>query len=148
VSNHSDMDRVFGEIRCRFGNLHGVIHLAGVTGNEALRLIPDLAVAECERQFAPKVSGCYVLSRLLEDIDIDFCVLFSSTASILGGAGMTAYAAANGFLDAFAANRFLNSGQKWFSINWDAWITESSPVFLGSGKTALDRFSLSSEECV
>lgn len=148
ISSEADMNRVFAEVRRHFGSLHGVVHLAGITGAQALRLIPDLVAEECERQFSPKINGCYVLSRLLQDVTIDFCVLFSSTASVLGGAGMTAYAAANGFLDAFAVSHYLNSGQKWFSINWDGWITDSSPAFMGSGKTGLDRFAISSEEGV
>lgn len=148
ISDESAMSTVLDDILQRFGGLHGVVHLAGVTGTEALRLVTDLTAIECERQFAPKVNGCYVLGRLLENIAIDFCLLFSSTASILGGAGMTAYSAANGYLDAFALARSLDSGQKWFSINWDAWLTEASPAFMGSGKTALDRFAIPSEDAI
>jgi acyl transferase domain-containing protein len=148
ISSDSQMDLVFQEVRRRFGGLQGVVHLAGATGSHALQLITDLSESECERQFASKIEGCRVLSRLLSGMEVDFCLLFSSTAAILGGAGLMAYAAANGFLDAFAGNHSLASGQKWLSINWDAWVTESSPAYIGSGKTALDRFSVNSEEAI
>ncbi|MBV9760264.1 MAG: acyltransferase domain-containing protein [Acidobacteriaceae bacterium] len=147
-SDESQMTFVFQEIRRRFGALHGVVHLAGLTGVEVVRLITDLTEEECERQLAPKARGCEVLRRLLEGEQADFCLLFSSTASIFGGTGLMAYAAANGFMDGFIESRNIALGQRWFSINWDGWLTESSAVLINSGASALAQFSLSSEEAL
>src|SRR5579871_313460 len=113
VADRAEMASVFEEIESRFGKLHGVIHLAGITDQKALRLLSDLDEAECKAQFKPKIEGCYVLSDLLKTRSLDFCVLFSSTASFLGGAGMAAYSAASSFLDAFAGSQLLASGQRW-----------------------------------
>lgn len=148
VSNESEMLTLIDEIYRKFGKLNGVLHLAGITGNRALRLIPDLSTTECLQQFAPKIGGCNALGHALENRPLDFCVLFSSTASLLGGAGMTAYAAANGFLDAYADQHKLRTGQKWITIQWDAWLTQAAPDFLGHGRTALDRFAVTEEEAL
>jgi acyl carrier protein len=128
-------------VEAELGALDGVIHLAGITGEKALRLSSDLQPFECEAQFRPKVEGCYVLKDLLHDRTLDFCLLFSSTASVLGGPGMLAYAAASCFLDACAASWCLN-GQRWISINWDAWVPEKTSRFLGMHESALDRYAL------
>jgi len=148
VSDEAQMRSAAEQIENRFGAINGIIHLAGVTGAKALKLLTDLDAEESERQFRPKVGGCYMLDRILEGKQIDFCVLFSSTASILGGAGMTAYAAANCFLDSFAEQKSLHSDQRWISVNWDAWLTESSLAIMGSGKTALDQYALRSDEAL
>jgi phthiocerol/phenolphthiocerol synthesis type-I polyketide synthase E len=48
-------------------------------------------------------------------------VLFSSLNSIVGGIGLGDYAAANAFLDAFAAAQALRGGPRTVAVNWDAW---------------------------
>lgn len=148
ASDPLQMAAVLEKIEHRFGQLNGVIHLAGVTGAQALRLITDLDEMEYERQLSAKAGGCYSLSKVLTNKKIDFCVLFSSTASVLGGAGMSAYAAANCLLDSFAEAHSLSSGQRWISINWDGWLTEFSIAVMGAGKTALDQFALQYDEAI
>ena len=148
VANESEMTLIVQEIHRRFGALHGVVHLAGVTGVGAIQLIADLTEEECKRQLTPKTDGCEVLDRVLEAEQTDFRLLFSSTASILGGAGLMAYAAANGFIDGFVEARNIASEAKWFSINWDGWLTESSQALITSGSAALVRFALPSEEAL
>jgi hypothetical protein len=46
--------------------------------------------------------------------------LFSSVASLLGGAGQGNYASANAFLDSWAYNQQL-SGSRVKSVQWGAW---------------------------
>jgi acyl transferase domain-containing protein len=141
VADRIQMETLIARVEAELGALDGVIHLAGITGEKALRLSSDLQPFECEAQFRPKVEGCYVLKDLLHDRTLDFCLLFSSTASVLGGPGMLAYAAASCFLDACAASWCLN-GQRWISINWDAWVPEKTSRFLGMHESALDRYAL------
>jgi thioesterase domain-containing protein/acyl carrier protein len=52
---------------------------------------------------------------------VDFCVLMSSLSAVLGGLGFAAYAAANAYMDAFAAARHAQGDETWLSINWDGW---------------------------
>jgi hypothetical protein len=51
---------------------------------------------------APKVQGACNLHALTQNNPIDFFVLFSSTASMLGAPGQANDSAANAFLDALA----------------------------------------------
>jgi phthiocerol/phenolphthiocerol synthesis type-I polyketide synthase E len=147
VADQDQMERLVCEMESKYGSIHGVIHLAGITGDAALRLVADLSETECVAQLRPKVDGCLVLRNIFAERSIDFCALFSSTASILGGPGMAAYAAASCFLDSFAMKCHLE-GQRWISINWDGWIADDSSHFVGHHATSLDRYALRNSEAL
>jgi phthiocerol/phenolphthiocerol synthesis type-I polyketide synthase E len=141
VADPEQMELLFARIEGDFGAVDGVIHMAGITGDKALRLVSDLDPEDCQAQFRPKIDGCYVLRDLLAQRSIRFCVLFSSTASFLGGPGMLAYTATNCVLDTLAASLRLQ-GQPWTSINWDGWISPDESHFLGDHATALDQHAV------
>jgi len=52
-----------------------------------------------------KIFGAWNFHNALLSTPLDFFILYSSSAAAMGGRGQTAYAAANGFLDAFAQYR-------------------------------------------
>ena len=54
---------------------------------------------------------------------LDFFVLYSSTASLLGAAGQANYAAANAFLDGLGPSSPRRSASRACSVNWGAWST-------------------------
>lgn len=58
----------------------------------------------------PKVAGAWNFHNALQtlSIQVDFFIMLSSTAGIIGNRGQAAYAAANTFLDSFAAFRRSN----------------------------------------
>ena len=82
--------------------LKGVFHLAGALDD---RLLDDLSAESMATVFAPKAHGALHLHRATEGCPLDYFVLFSSTASVLGNPGQINYSAANAFLDGFAAYR-------------------------------------------
>jgi aryl carrier-like protein len=57
---------------------------------------------------------------LNRDRKLDFFILFSSAASVMGSPGQGNYAAANAFLDSLAQYRRAN-GMPALSINWGPW---------------------------
>lgn len=97
--------------------IRGVFHLAGVLQD---RLLPQLDPASFDVVFRAKAQGAWNLHHALQDAPLDCFVLFSSVASLLGAAGQGNYAAANAFLDAFAAWRRAQ-GFPALSINWGPW---------------------------
>ena len=62
-----------------------------------------------------------MLDAVLQRDELDFMVLCSSLASVIGLAGQVDYAAANAFLDAFAYAQSAVQGTFTTCINWDAW---------------------------
>ena len=117
------LQAVFQQVEQAFGPVNGVIHAAGIT-KELFHPLPTLHPAVCADQFRPKVNGLLVLHELLQGKALDFCILLSSLASVLGGLGMAAYAAVNLFMDAFAHQQNRQSDVHWLSVNLDGWQTE------------------------
>jgi len=121
IADERQMQAVMGQIEERFGVLHGVIHAAGISDEAAFRAVQDIGRKECEWHFQPKVYGTYALEHVLEGRALDFCVVFSSLAAVLGGLGFVGYTAANSFLDAFVAKHNQVATVSWISVNWDSW---------------------------
>ncbi|MCW8102056.1 type I polyketide synthase [Streptomyces tauricus] len=106
----------------RYGALHGVVHAAGLPGERWDRPITESGREQCRWHFVPKAHGQIALEEVLADREIDFCLLLSSLAGVLGGLRLLAYGAANHFMDAAAerANRDLDR-TVWISAAWDVW---------------------------
>lgn len=121
VADLAQMRTAFALAHERFGRVDGVIHGAGVLSGDTFQPVRQLTREACERQFAPKIRGLQVLDEVLADTPVDFCLLTSSLSSVLGGLGYGAYAAANAFMDAFAAAKGRMDGTPWISIDWDQW---------------------------
>ena len=79
----------------------------------------------------PKVAGAWNLHSQTENLPLDFFILFSSVASLLGSPGQGNYATANSFLDALAHYRKLQ-GLAALSINWSPWSQTGMAASLGS----------------
>ncbi len=143
VADREQMRVVLDRVEQRFGAVDGLFHLAGYSGEQTVRMIPEVDRAEAARHFRAKVDGTRVLAGLLAGRTLDFCLLFSSNAAVLGGLGAIAYAAANRFLDAFAEA----AGAPWISVSWDGWQLADGAL-LGSYRTSLDRYSMTSAEAL
>lgn len=122
VANLEQMQSAIDQVRDRFGNIHGVIHAAGTPGAGIIQLKTTESV---KKVFQPKVKGTLVVDAVLQGIDLDFLVLFSSNTAIIGGLGQVDYCAANAFLDAFAHYNFYQQQIPTISINWDWWQWDS-----------------------
>jgi NAD(P)-dependent dehydrogenase (short-subunit alcohol dehydrogenase family)/acyl carrier protein len=117
VSNESDVARALAEIRTTMPRLRGVIHAAGVLDD---RLLLNLDADSFQRVLAPKALGAWNLHTLTAGTPLDFFVVFSSVASVLGSPGQANYAAANAFLDGLAHDR-RSHGLPCLSVNWGPW---------------------------
>ena len=118
VANLDHMRRIIGQVRERWGNIHGVIHAAGIAGDGIIEL-KTREVAD--RVLAPKLKGTLVLEEVLKGTKLDFLLLCSSLTSVVGDVGQIDYTAANAFLDAYAYSRKGQPGTKTIAVNWDRW---------------------------
>jgi acyl transferase domain-containing protein len=109
--------RVIRESSSFAEELRGVFHAAGVLDDAVLTGIPSERIGPVIR---PKVHAGWGLHQATRDRDLDHFVLFSSSASVMGGPGQGVYAAANSFLGALAAYRHA-SGLPALAIDWGPW---------------------------
>ncbi|WP_067489001.1 SDR family NAD(P)-dependent oxidoreductase, partial [Actinomadura hibisca] len=97
--------------------LRGVLHGAGAIDD---KLLTDLGPADLHRVWSAKVEGARRLSAATWDADLDWFVVHSSAAALLGSPGQAAYAAANAALDALVASRRAH-GKTGATVNWGTW---------------------------
>ncbi|TDC78264.1 type I polyketide synthase [Actinomadura sp. 7K507] len=124
--------------------LRGVVHGAGAIDD---RLIADLGADDLHRVWTAKVEGARRLSEATWDLDLDWCVMHSSAAALLGSPGQAAYAAANAAIDALMAYRRAH-GRPGTTINWGTWsqvggaadtsVTVIDPISPAEGSEALE----------
>jgi acyl transferase domain-containing protein len=118
VADVTQLRRVVAAAEARFGSINGVIHAAGVIGGEGFRAIQELTPAHFQMQFAAKMHGLIALDEALGERQLDVRLLTSSISCELGGLGYAAYAAANHFLNGFAA-RAAGTASPWLAIDLD-----------------------------
>ncbi|WP_198299660.1 type I polyketide synthase [Tumebacillus avium] len=85
VADVAQMRDVIAATEAEWGQIHGVIHAAGLVDPDTMTTIAETTVAECEPHFRPRVGGAYVLQQLFADKLLDFCLINSSLSSVLGG---------------------------------------------------------------
>jgi len=117
VTRGEQVASVLARIDESMPSLRGIIHAAGVLDDG---LLLNLDRERLSTVMAPKVEGAWNLHALTLNRPLDFFVLFSSAASVLGSPGQASYAAANAFLDALSQHRRA-LGLPALTINWGPW---------------------------
>ncbi|MBT7181913.1 MAG: SDR family NAD(P)-dependent oxidoreductase [Acidiferrobacteraceae bacterium] len=130
AENSAEMAQAVAVLEEKFGRLDGVIHAAGLVGDQSFLTIGEAPVGSHLDQFPGKVGGVEVIERLLETRNPDFVFLCSSLSPALGGLGFAAYASANAMLDRYADQHAAQNAPIWVGINWEGW---QSPDAIDSG---------------
>jgi myxalamid-type polyketide synthase MxaD len=117
VSRRAEVEALLAPFGRGLAPLAGVVHAAGVLDDGTLLQQSGERFA---RVMAPKAAGAWHLHESTRDLQLDFFVLFSSVAALLGSPGQGNYAAANAFLDGLAAER-QRLGLPALSVAWGAW---------------------------
>lgn len=99
------------------GRIRGVVHAAGVLADSPILSMTHATLLAALR---PKVNGLLNLMQHLEPVRLDWLVLFSSAAAMLGSPGQANYCAANAFLDAYA-HAARACGVRAVSAAWGPW---------------------------
>lgn len=122
VADEDGLRTAVEKVEAQFGGLDGVVHAAGLPSEQWDRAITAASVEQCRWHFVSKAHGQIALEKVLADHPVDFCLMLSSLAGVLGGLRLLGYGAANHFMDAAAerANRGLDR-TVWISAAWDVW---------------------------
>ena len=117
VTQRDQILDVVKNIKVSLPPLRGVVHAAAILDDGILL---QLNYDRFDPVMAPKVKGAWNLHTLTADQPLDFFILFSSVASVLGSPGQANYVAGNAFLDALARYR-RGLGLPALCINWGPW---------------------------
>ncbi|GAA2253765.1 hypothetical protein GCM10010430_41890 [Kitasatospora cystarginea] len=122
VADRTEVLQAVRDIEAEHGTLHGIVHAAGVLRDG---FVARKSAADLREVFAAKVSGLRNLDEATAGTSLDCFVGFSSMAAF-GNVGQADYAAANGFMDGFAAHRESLVAQgsragRTLMVNWPLW---------------------------
>lgn len=117
VSLPEDVARTLSEIDRNMPALAGVLHAAAVLDDGTLLKLDSETF---DAVMAPKARGAWNLHVQTLERPLDFFVLFSSGAGVLGSMGQASYGGANAVLDALAHHRRA-ARLPALSIDWGAW---------------------------
>ena len=117
VSDERALTACLNRISSSMLPLRGVVHAAGVLDDGILE---QQTWSRFAGVMAPKVFGAWNLHRLTLSSELDFFVLFSAAATLIGSPGQGNYTAANAFMDGLAHHRKAK-GLPALSIDWGAW---------------------------
>ncbi|MBM7440074.1 polyketide synthase PksL [Streptomyces sp. HB132] len=123
VADRDALGALLTRVTAEHGPLTGVLHAAGVIEDN---FVVRKTSGELDRVLAPKVAGLVHLDELTQEQPLELFLCFSSLAGAFGNPGQSDYAAANGFMDAYAGHRdrLVSQGRRngrTVSVNWPLW---------------------------
>ncbi|MFD9789950.1 SDR family NAD(P)-dependent oxidoreductase [Streptomyces sp. NPDC059070] len=123
VTDRADVEALIAYVADTHGPLTGIVHSAGVLSDGFLA---NKTPEELGRVLAPKVSGLVNLDEASKGQPLELFCCFSSTSGAFGNPGQADYAAANAFMDAYAAHRERLAGAglrhgTTLCVNWPLW---------------------------
>lgn len=119
ISQRSDVDRIFGEVRRRFGRLDVLIHCAGIY---RVSTLPDVTDAEWQQIIDVNLKGSFLLSQgaveLMREHGDGRIVLFGSFAARTGGLRASApYAASKAGVEGLSRHVAAYAGPLGVRVN-------------------------------
>ncbi|HYP28691.1 MAG TPA: KR domain-containing protein, partial [Blastocatellia bacterium] len=144
VYDLAGMELAVAQVRERFGDLNGVLFSFEGQVQNLFSPIEETTPERSEQLFQSTVYALYVLDKVLQNVRLDFCLLLSSLASVLGGPGYAAYSAAASFMNHFSNYSGRKSSSDWISINLDA-LGPDRPRQAGTGNDS-DNYEMTAQE--
>jgi amino acid adenylation domain-containing protein len=119
VADEIQMRKAIVAAEARFGSINGVIHSA--LGQRGGKRITQTTPSNCEDAFKAGVFGTIALSKAFHEKNLDFCLLLSSLAGLLGGEGNASYAAASLFMESYKADHNRSNDPPLTCVNLEGW---------------------------
>ncbi len=107
----------------KYGNIHGVVHLALTLRDGSLYRLNEY---EFRENFNAKVFGSIVLCEVFANIPLDFLLFYSSIQAFVPNAGQSNYAAGSTFMDSYALFMSQKLPYPIKVLNWGYWGTVGS----------------------
>lgn len=102
VSDRNSVHSVVNDVKNKMPPIGGVCNAAMVLSD---KLFVNMDVDTLNNTLGPKVDGTRYLDEIFSQTPLEFFILFSSLASIIGNAGQSNYHAANLFMASLASQR-------------------------------------------
>ncbi len=135
VADEAALAATLDTIRAAHGRVDGIVHAAGVPGDNLIAYRDTAAFASVLR---PKLRGAFLLHHLTREERPDFVLHMSSVAAVFPALGQADYAAANIYLDQLA--RTLDTPEhRVVSIDWVAWREVGMAVAAGVNEDLMFR---------
>lgn len=138
-SDATDMESVVSDLRSKYGNIKGIVHCAGVLADGYLT---RQGFDSLSNTWKPKAITAELLDELTSADPLEFFIICSSLAGVIGNAGQSAYSSANSWLNWFAEtrNERVVAGERTghtMAIAWPLWETVSGMTASEGVKRAL-----------
>jgi len=117
----NEMTEVVARIQHELGSLSAVISCVQHPQQNMQLPIASAEPELLETIVATRFKSASVLAAVLKGAPLDFVMLSSSMASVLGGSGLAAGAASDAFIAAFAQRAANTTGVRYMSVHWDSW---------------------------
>jgi hypothetical protein len=117
TADREALQGILKEIGRTLPPLRGIVHAVGVVRDAVLL---NQCWNEARDVFRGKVEGAWLLHELTRNVPLEFFILYSAAAVLLGGPGQGVYPAANADLDALARAR-RRVGLPALSVAWGSW---------------------------
>jgi acyl transferase domain-containing protein/acyl carrier protein len=126
LSDRPALDEFVRRVRRELGPIGGIVHCAGRASHGSPAFVRK-TLDEIAATFEPKVDGLEALVDVCGRDEPEFFLLFSSVSAIAPtlAAGVLDYAAANAFMEIFAAHQSASRAGGLCSVAWPPW-SESS----------------------
>ncbi|WP_186762922.1 SDR family NAD(P)-dependent oxidoreductase [Lentzea tibetensis] len=143
VADRPAVERCVAEVVAEHGRIDGVLHSAGVLRDGYLA---KKDTADLREVLAAKVTGFVNLDEATAGENLEFFIGFSSL-SASGNPGQADYAAANAFLDGYAARRAASvaAGERHgrtLSVGWPLWADGGMRVDAATERSVRDALGI------
>ena len=130
VSKPEDIEDIFDIAEEGGVKIKGIIHSAGLLDDA---VVMNQSAEKFRNVFGPKVKSALMIYDRTKKSGLQFFVMYSSIAAVLGSAGQSNHSAANAFLDSLS--RYIQSkGLNSMSINWGVWSEIGSAAERGADR--------------